>query len=307
MAIPSGEVTNFVNILKAYNPPDINYVSWVQTNLVNYSDIPTVLMYSMPDVITENVPLLTALMSVFTDSGLTGAGIYNGKSEAYTNPVMLINSNDEGGGIAITSNQTGLTILGNSAITGTITLSSSVTLGGIYVGSTVNINAINASASGASIGTLNIRYLQGLGGYVGGAIAGSTIDLVLVDEGAYYGGIVNDSPTGTCSAEITNLTTTPPQYYQAITHNCIPLYWTGTTGTYIKLIIQYKKSSSTAWITADDTCGNYVNYSLFVFTNLDHDTYYDFQVIAVCTNGGYGTPVQALGVQTNQTLPTPIG
>ena len=309
-AIPSGQVTAFINIIKAYNPTDINYVNWLSTNLVYFSDIPTALFYYIPDDITWNIPLLTQLMACFSanDSDLQAAGIYVSKNTSFTNPVLLINSNDEGGGISITSSQTSLGILGNCTITGNLTISSSVTLGYLYVGSTVKMNILDSSASNANIGQLWIRYLQGLGGYVSGAIVGSSISNAIVDTGAYYGGILNDSPLNTCSASVTGLTCSAyPANFPVITHNTIPLYWTGTTGTYIKLVIQYKKSSSTIWLTADDTVGNYVSPTCFMFTTLDHDTYYDFQVISVCTNGGYGTPAQVLAVTTNSILPTPIG
>lgn len=247
----------------------------------NYEDIPLAISRELY-LFSGQPTYLAQCMAVFTDANLVSAGIYNAKNigSPVTNPVLITNSTLVGG-ISITSNQPVLGIFFSTI--GKINMTFGVFLSLLYVaGSTIDL--LNANFSSAFVGKVELKNINNnpstLKGIMMGSVMGGIVGQVLPDPGTTYGGVLAYDPDNPCTNQVANLSA------GAITENNVTLMWVLSANPFLFINISYRLANSSGWISADNAAGDFIQQVGFVFRFLKPDTYYDFMVNAVCTNGG---------------------
>lgn len=272
--IPSGEKSAVIALVNVVNPVEAMRLATV---LVNYEDVLTMIGRQLSTFIQRNNYLIQ-VMACFTDANLVSVGIYNRKSgNNLTEPNAIINSN-YAGIMTMSSNIGQLVILGNSFVN-SVVLSSNVDVQYIYIGPGSTLNIADSSASGAIINKIILPFVRSTPSTLNTLKFGSTIGLVQVDAGSYYGGVANDDVTATCPDVVTSVVATEN------TNNSVLISW-ALPGSYLMINIFYKKANSNVWILATDSDGDFDGDTGFVFRTLESDTFYSFRISTVCTNGG---------------------
>ncbi len=280
--ILQGEKTAFialVTIQSAYEAARLVDV------MVNYEDIPTVIGRQL-QVYEANFPYLIELMDVFaaSDADLIAAGIYYKKTAlaSVTNPTAIINCTYSTNGLTVqyTDNILGLMVVGKSVVD-TITVDATKTLSFLYVGPGSSVNMADSTAAGSSINRIELAFIRSTAARLNLVKFGSNIGPVVVQPGAFYGGISNDNPNLTCAAPVTDLKA------GIITHNSIQLIWVPPVSGYLFIDVFFRKTGSSVWVKVTDLHGDYAaDNTGYMFRQLERDTFYDFEVITTCNNGG---------------------
>lgn len=277
-AIPSGEKSAFIDIVNVKNPFEATRLATV---LVNYEDIPTAIARQL-DEFAANPLYLYEAMKVFTNAGLTNAGIYNDQGTIgilVTDPTLII-STIFTAGVTFTLDNVGIAILGNTSINN-LTVAAGKTLGNLYIGPGATIEMLDSTATAARVYNIEIKNFKNTIGSLNAIKVGSFIGSEpAVDPGAHYGGFSNVDPSAACALPVTGLTLTK------VTPNSVELSWTNPAGGFIDVIPYYRKYKEAQWLRADEIVGSFTNVTGFVFRELVENTYYDFKVVVICNNGG---------------------
>ena len=212
--IPAPEKSAFLALVQvAPYPGGLQTAANLEITLNNYEDLPAALNGQLL-LYADNPGYLAQSLAVFDDTELQNVGIYNNKSGniPLENPVMIVNSTYTGG-IHITADQEMLMILSGSSVD-TITISEGIYLEWLYI-STSTVKLLDASAYNnttlvyAKLGYLYIPYSKNTPAALLGATDNSHIgDTTGVEQGSYFGGILDYTPGETCNAPVTDLT--PP-------------------------------------------------------------------------------------------------
>lgn len=292
--LPSNQKTAFINLVKvAPYPGGILEAGILQGLLNNYEDVANAFFRQLY-LFAANHSYLVEAISIFTNlSALNNVGVYFNQSIASTvvNPQLIIDSQivstpSSSSGIIIGQDSNLLAVMGTSYVDN-VYVNAGKNLEYFFIGPQSEVDLLDSSATTndspfgfARVGSLWIPFLKNGGGRLNGAAPYSNIGTPNVDTGAYYGGILSYDPNIDCSNPVTNLNAGD------ITHNSVTLLWTPPLSNYIFINVFYKKAESPSWILADQTVGEYIQQSGFVFRELSADTYYDFMVRVQCNNGG---------------------
>lgn len=274
--IPGGEKAAFIAIVNVRNPTEAVRLA---TILVNYEDVPTAIGRQLEDY-SENPQYLNECLAVLDNNNLQAAKVYfNYNQVGNTNdPLLWVNSS---GPVTVTQNNAGIGLLGASSIS-LLTVNTNITLSNLYVGPGSTVNLLDATATGSFVANIYVRNIRNNPGTLSGIKFGSTAGTPVVDEGAYYGGIVSIDPATPCANPVTGMAASRP------TNNSVLISWVPPVGGYLSIDIFYKKLDSKTWLGVTDDDGDYVTDNTgFIFRHLPADTWFDFKVVVECTAGGF--------------------
>lgn len=285
--IPSGEKTAFLDIIKIGLPDQVNYMN---TNLVNYEDIPLIVHQNI-DYFIEFPQFLAIALNCFTNATMLSVGIYYKQTIVVpvTDTLLIVNSTFSDT-ITIDINLNFLDILNNSVIYDLIINNVNIVTLNVASGSSINI--LDPFSASGSITVLNIKNVRNNASTVSTLQFGSLVGLIQVDDGAFFGGYNEVNIELPCAIPVTGLGVTN------ITFNSMTIGWTNPVITgWLYATLYYRESNTTSWIQVDKTIGDFLSDNGFIFTQLQPSTFYDFQVIITCINGGQSVPI-AISQQT---------
>ncbi len=282
--IPAGEKSAFIAIVAVRNPQE---AVRLQTLLNNYEDVPMVIGRQQDDFAANNL-YLTAAMNTLNNASLQSVGVYFARNlNVQPSPpaVMLVNVIATGG-VDINTSPPGFAILGTSNIN-EVELGPTVRIPGLYIGPGSVVDVLDGTQTvGVSVNNLYLPFMRSNPSALNMARFGTIIGNIEVAEGSYFGGYLDDDPESACNIPVTDLIATEA------TQNGLFLSWTPPAPTSPPVVFintYYKKSNSSVWIPADESVGEFVGNTGFVFRELEPDTFYDFKVVVVCGNGGTAT------------------
>lgn len=267
--------------IRAFN---CDYVQWVDDNLNSYDDIIPSFLAFLPKF--ECFPDYTySLFECFEDSALTARGIYYDKTETtLTDPTLIIKTTATDITLNIsTGSGTGEFVIFGNSIVNSVTVDGGGTLVCLSVSAGANLKYLTTTA-GSTISLMRVSGCRTFLSRVDIANSTSIIDNIFVFGGGYFGGYNCADPTSNCASDISVLIS------EKITQNSITLKWTPAEDT-LYTIVYYKLNNTGPWLMGsvnndDGITGSYTVDSLgYIFRGLQMDTYYDFKVVNVCTNG----------------------
>lgn len=274
--IPSGEKNAFIAIVNAVNPQEALRLATV---MVFYEGIPEVIGRQQ-DAYAANLAYLTECMNTLNNTALLTAGVYYSQTTntPAVNPLIWINSTALGN-ISITVNTPGLAIYGKSSVNA-IVLAASVQLQHLYIAPGSTVDKLDSTATGAAVNNVYIDFARSTPGSLNVVRFGSTVGNIQVTPGGYYGGVEAVDPANVCNNPVTGMNAMEP------TKNSVLIQWTPPASGFTTIDVFFRKSNSKPWILATQEDGDFVDYTGFVFRNLETDTFYDFRASVVCNNGG---------------------
>lgn len=289
--IVSGQKTAFIALVNTVDP---NLALRMVDILNYYSDIPTAIGYQL-DFHAANPRYLWECMNCFSanDSDMRAAGIYNNNtlSSGITDAVMFVNFIASG---TVTYDGDTLffpsmIVMGNSQI-GSIVTPSGTILEYLYIGPGSTVNIFDSTATNSFVNHVYIDFAKSAPGALNAIAFGSGVGSpVVVQDGAYYGGVTTNNPIATCALAVTDLQASD------ITKDSILLSWVAPESGYTQIVLNYKKINSGTWIEVGPADGDWIYTggapTGFVFRNLESQTYYNFEVAVTCNNGGVATSV----------------
>lgn len=294
--IPQVYIDNFVAIATAVDKIAGLRVS--QT-LVNYEDITTAIGRYL-SYIEQNETLMTEFINCFPDQRyLNAVGIFVNQAYAsmqtasYAGPNLYVACTFSAG-LTVASGAISVWLANGTTITGGLLVPANISLPYLYLSSGSSLDFMDSSQSGAVVGIITLNNAKTNPAIIRAIATGSTYNVLNATNGAVFGGQSANNPTSACAQPATGLQLNGP-----ITHNTVPLSWTNPASGIIGVNIYYKKTLSPTWIQAQDSDGDYVGNSGFVFRSLSPDTSYDFQVTTTCKNGGISAPVVLAGQITS--------
>jgi hypothetical protein len=288
--IPQNEKNAFLSVVKA-SPNGLALADVLNTTMNYYSDIPGAIVAQLR-LYAENNSYLLQAITCFNDNQMLSVGIYvNKNSSAIYNPLFVINSTI--GTVFITENSPvtylALGVFGPTTIQ-VLSLTPGATLNELIMGPGTTIEQLNGSAvsSPASspniVNQISLWYGKPGPSAINSITYGSVVNFVNVEQGSYYAG-VSENPDVTCTATVTNLQATNA------TLNSIYLSWTlpnvaSPWQPYLFVNVYFRLSNTFPWTLATTANGQFMGDVGFLFTGLDIDTFYQFNVCCTCPNGG---------------------
>jgi hypothetical protein len=268
--------------IRAFN---CDYVQWVDDNLNAYADIIPVFLTHVTKL--QCFPDYTySLFDCFDGTALLAEGIYYNSTETtLTDPALIVKTTATDITITISSGS----IINDFVIFGASTVDSVIIDGG----GTLNCLSVTAGAVLKLLSTMDdsrIRLVRVTGcrtfiSKLDAADSSSIIDSFYVFGGGTFGGYRCISLGTPCTDEVISLDT------DKITSNSITLTWDNAAST-INTIVYYRINNGFTWYIAganpngDGVSGSYTGDAVgFIFRGLQADTYYDFRVVNVCSNG----------------------
>lgn len=230
--------------------------------------------------------LMTDMMTAFDNASLIAQGIYVGGTHGtVTDGKIFVNANVTTATYTVAPG----TIISEMVVAGTSVIDSLY----IIAGGTVGMVSVTDGArvkvigtgEGATIDILRVTGCNGLASTVDTIDNSGIINSVRVQGDGFVGARSCLDPTQTCADDVSGLT------FNKVTADSLLLNWTDAASS-VRTVVYYRLNNTREWLHAgidngDGVKGNYatdgtVGYS---FRGLQTDTYYDFKVVNICTNG----------------------
>lgn len=274
--IPPLRKTAFIVIVNAVDPIEAGRLV---TILNNYEDVPTAIG-RQEDVFNASPAYLNEVLTTLDNAVLLTVGIYFKRTPnaLVVNPVLWINSITTFG-ISFTASAPGFGILGVSTID-SIILGAGVNINLLAISPQASVDIVDSTANNSYIERIYVQYAKSTGASLNVVRTNSHVGVVDVDSGAYFGGYSNVDPMAVCPNPVTGIAA------REVTHNGVLISWAPPVAGYIFIDTYFRKTNSSMWIKATTDDGDFVGYTGFVFRHLDPDTYYDFNIVVTCNNGG---------------------
>lgn len=286
------EKQNFIALVRtAPYPGGPDEASRLESILNNYEDVATAI-YRQLDLYSVNNAYLKQCILTLNDTNLQAVGIYYNKTVTNPplfNPVMLVNSTYDDIEFTLTSppGNYEFGMLGTSRVK-KITVDPAVTVNEILIGPGGTVDMLDGAQVSSPptsppvssrVNKIYLPYAKSTPSTLTVVKYGTQIGQVVVDPGSFYGGVQGTNPDLVCSAVVTGIAATE------LTKRSVYLSWT-PPATYTFINTFFRRKGSNVWILATETDGDFDGDSGFTFRHLEENTYYQFKVSTVCTNGG---------------------
>lgn len=271
-----------LDLVKAFN---CDRVQWVDANLNSYDDVLPVFLANLPKM--ECYPdYMYSLIACFDIVELNSRGIYYNDPAlgSVTDATLIIKCSATDVTVTVPSGD----ILPEFVVAGASVIDLLEITGGGSVGSTsvstgAQVKLLKTTGS-SWIDSVRVSGCRTCISSLKTIDASSDIRSVYPFGGGYFGGYNCAAPTGTCADDVTTLASSK------ITSNSITITWVNPVNT-INTLVYYRLNNTPSWllgtqVNGDGVVGAYaVDGVGFIFRGLKMDTYYDFKVVNICSNG----------------------
>lgn len=253
--------------------------------LQNYANVPQFL-FENSNAFDCNQPYMYTILDAIDPGELTTLNIYyNGTSTPVNNPIFM-------------AKYTAANVVYNSGTDVEEVAFMGSTIGKISVNTNTHIDAMTIGSASTvdvleTLDTSSIFYLRitSCNSYVAtlGMLAeGSDVTNIKVDPGAYYGGEKCLEIIGTCADPVTAVT------FSDVTARSITIAWTRPANS-INVELSYRFKDANDWILITGLepleFGNFFSDNNgYVFRDLRYNTYYEFKVVNICSDGKPSVP-----------------
>lgn len=271
-----------LDLVKAFN---CDRVQWIDVNLNSYDDVLPVFLANLPKL--ECYPeYMYSLVACFDITELNTRGIYyNDPALGAVGDAKLI---VKCVATTVTVTVASGSVLPEFVVAGASTVDEVIVTGGGSVGAlSVSTGAILKYLNTAASSWIEVVRISGCKSFISKLNTidgGASVNRLYPFGGGYFGGYNCFAPTGTCADDVTTLAVAN------VTSNSLTLTWVDPVNT-INSLIYYRLNNSATWllgtaVNGDGVIGQYaVDNVGFVFRGLQPDTYYDFKVVNICSNG----------------------
>lgn len=230
--------------------------------------------------------LMTDMMTAFDNASLIAQGIYvGGVHGTITDGKIFVNATVTTATYAVPPGDllAELIVAGSSVINSLYVIAGG-TVGMLSVTDGARVKVIG-TGEGAIIDILRVTGCNGLASTVETIDSTGTINQIKVDGDGFVGAISCLDPTLSCGDEVSDLT------FNKVTAESLLLNWTAAASS-VRTVVYYRLNNTPVWLHAgvdngDGVKGNYATDGTtgYSFRGLKIDTYYDFKVVNICSNG----------------------